>query len=195
MLSSHHKYGIVLLAAGNSQRFGSLKLTADIHGKPMFEYALKLYDCIPVACKIIVTQYEEIFYKAREMGFRAVLNEYPEMGISKSIGMGIVEAKKLMPDLEALMFGVCDQPYLSVETIEHLWQMLEENEAGIICPKAGEQLGNPVIFRQKYFEELALLTGDVGGKRVLRKHLDDVFYLNIENLQELKDIDYPRDLL
>lgn len=49
--------------------------------------------------------------------------------------------------------------------------------------------GNPVIFHQKYVEELLELTGDIGGKRVLKHHLEDGFYYEVSNEGELRDLD------
>ena len=53
--------------------------------------------------------------------------------------------------------------------------------------KAG-RMGNPVIFAYKYYEELKKLEGDVGGKCVLKKHLDDVQMFEM-SASELKDLD------
>ena len=47
---------------------------------------------------------------------------------------------------------------------------------------------NPVIFAYKYYEELKKLEGDVGGKCVLKKHLDDVQMFEMP-ASELKDLD------
>ena len=70
------KIGIIMLAAGNSRRFGSNKLLYEIQGKPMFCYILDtLYDvqknweqlpgepesCLEVS---VVTQYDFIAEQA-----------------------------------------------------------------------------------------------------------------------------------
>lgn len=49
--------------------------------------------------------------------------------------------------------------------------------------------GNPCIFSRKYFEELMELEGDVGGKRVIRKHRDDTSVLDVLDERELVDVD------
>lgn len=45
-----------------------------------------------------------------------------------------------------------------------------------------------MIFAYKYYEELKKLEGDVGGKCVLKKHLDDVQMFEMP-ASELKDLD------
>ena len=51
-------------------------------------------------------------------------------------------------------------------------------------------MGNPCIFRKKYFGELGLLIGDKGGKKVVLSHSDDVEIYQVAADQELLDIDY-----
>ena len=51
------------------------------------------------------------------------------------------------------------------------------------------EMKNPVIFSPKYEKELLLLKGDVGGKKVVKKHLDDVFLYEVDNKEELEDFD------
>ena len=50
----------------------------------------------------------------------------------------------------------------------------KDNQTGILCASHRGELGNPVIFSNCYKEELMQLKGDVGGKKVLKKHLADV---------------------
>ena len=38
-------------------------------------------------------------------------------------------------------------------------------------------LGNPVVIAEKYRKELMGLTGDKGGKRVVKRHMDDLYLI------------------
>ena len=51
------------------------------------------------------------------------------------------------------------------------------------------EFGNPAIFSEMYREELMTLEGDVGGKRVLRRHIDDLYLHEVDDGLELVDID------
>lgn len=53
----------------------------------------------------------------------------------------------------------------------------------------GTELGNPVYFYGRISKELLELAGDIGGKRVINKHLDETFFYDVEEEQELEDID------
>lgn len=50
--------------------------------------------------------------------------------------------------------------------------------------------GIPVFFRKKYYEELMKLSGDVGGKRVVVAHREDVAVMKVEDGREMVDVDF-----
>ena len=95
-------------------------------------------------------------------------NPHPEDGISSSVKIGLNASL----DADAVLFTVSDQPWLTSETI---------------CQG---KMGNPCIFDRKYYNELLSLEWDIGGKKVIMKHLDDTQIYEIEAGRELEDIDY-----
>ena len=62
--------------------------------------------------------------------------------------------------------------------------------ASVYC---GDIPGNPTLFSAVLIPELMDLSGDQGGRRVIRKH--SCFAVPIEDGRELKDIDVPDDLI
>ena len=59
------------------------------------------------------------------------------------------------------------------------------------CIRWNVKTVNPCIFGQKYYEELMEISGDKGGKKIIKKHPEDVAYLQIRNARELQDADEP----
>lgn len=51
-----------------------------------------------------------------------------------------------------------------------------------------------LYFSGKYYPELLALTGDTGGKRVMRKYMQDVALLEVPDKKELTDMDIPPDI-
>lgn len=135
--------------------------------------------------KIVVSQYEEIIENLKEEGYSTIWNRESEQGISKSIKLGIEAAK----EADAWCFMVADQPYIKGETIQKLTEEWEQSDKKIGCVSFRGRSGNPVIFAKEYYEEFMHLTGDVGGKKILKKHLDDVFYMEVSDEREIEDID------
>jgi molybdenum cofactor cytidylyltransferase len=155
----------------------------------MYRHILELLKEFPLYPKIIVTQYDEIAGSASEYGFEAILNHYPELGISHSIQLGLDAALKSVPSLEGVMFGVCDQPYLKRTSIERLVNAFYRTDKNIAALSFQESIGNPCIFGNKYYGELLALTLDVGGKRIIKRHPEDVELIMVQEEKELIDID------
>ncbi len=133
----------------------------------------------------VVTQYPEIMAEAEKVGIKTVLNPHPEEGISSSMKLG------LFPEADACLFMVADQPWLWVETLEGLFRRFLGSSKGMAAVAKNGEPGNPCIFSRKYYDRLMELTGDKGGKRVLKAHPEDVVLYEIENEKELTDVDLP----
>lgn len=195
------KYGlsIILLAAGDSKRFHGNKMLAEIDGEAMFLRMVKNIQGINAERKVIVTQYQEIMdYLEKSNGdfsIHTIKNEHSEKGISFSIQLGleycIADSHSNLAN--AYLFAVCDQPWLTQKSIENLIQAFNHSDKGIACLSYKGRLGNPVIFDEYYLKELLALEGDVGGKSIVKKHMDDVEIIEVEDEKELMDIDTRHD--
>ena len=63
-----------------------------------------------------------------------------------------------------------------------------KNPGKMICAGTKEKLGNPVLLDRAFFQDLKELEGDIGGKQVVRRHLEQVMLLETAP-EELQDID------
>jgi molybdenum cofactor cytidylyltransferase len=182
------KTGCVILAAGAGTRFGGKKLTAAVNGSPIFEY---IFDSLPLRLfhrVVVVTAEPLIIASAERRGFGIVLNDRPELGVSRSIRLGL----ETMADTQACMFCVADQPLLKKETISG---MLDAYESGsILMTSYNDRSGNPVIYPASLYSELIGLTGETFGKAVARLHLDLLRMYPVDDAYQLIDIDTREDL-
>jgi len=184
------KIVLILLAAGDSRRFKGNKLLHLFDGKPMYRYLVDEIGKLPEELfekKIVVTQYREIMDALGEEGYLVVENHESELGISHSIELGI-RAAEAWGDC-GFCFAVCDQPYLKGETVRTLVEGFLQSSKGIGCLSCQGELGNPAVFSCRYREELLALEGDVGGRRIIRRHPDDLFLCEVEDGRELVDVD------
>ena len=191
MQSKRVKLAFIMLAAGNSRRFGSNKLMYEVDGVPMYQRTLrqlrKAAEKIPDSRIILVTQpqYSEIIDVVKGTGAEVLFNPQPERGIASSMQIGLESAK----DADACMFTVADQPWLTAETIIALYDAFQSENKGMACIRHGEKTGNPCVFSKKYYKELMGITGDRGGKQVIKRHPEDVVYFKISDERELQDVD------
>ncbi len=187
--------GIVFMASGFGRRFGSNKLLHPLGGKPLYTHALSnLLKAVNELKRdntinlTVVSQYDEILAYAEKGGAIAVFNPESGKGITASIKLGI----NSLPDSENYAFFVADQPYLKAETTAAFVRSYQISGKTIGCVTDGKTSGNPVIFNRIYLSELLALEGDRGGKQVISKHPEEVFYYQV-NSQELFDLDIPED--
>jgi len=187
------KAGIIILAAGASSRFEGNKLSACYRGRMLFEYTLEAVSKIRKCPVYIVTAQDIIADAAQKLGFATVRNERAELGISLSIKLGIEACLSDHPDISAMLFCVCDQPELSASTMERIIETGIENPGSIVRPRSGKLYGNPCLWDRRFFEELASLSGDEGGRSIMKEHHDSIIYLDVPE-NELADIDYREDI-
>lgn len=187
------KIAFVMLAAGNSRRFGGNKLLYSVDQLPMYQQILeklmktreKLYGEGILGELTVVTQYEEIARAAEGAGAKVLFNPHPEEGISSSVKIGL----KANLDAEGCLFTVSDQPWLRQETIEQLVKLFIRSEKGIACVAHKNRLGNPCMFSPAYYKMLLALTGENGGKGIISACRNDTVVLNVKDEKELEDID------
>jgi CTP:molybdopterin cytidylyltransferase MocA len=178
------KIAVILEAAGNSSRFGSNKLLHVMDdGRPMAASILEAARSVDAYKKILVTQYDEVAAMAPD--FDVVMNDRPDLGISRSMQLGL----KVAGDADAYMFCVCDQPGLTKATLERLIEAYKKGTAGIVSLAWQGKMCNPKIFSSRYKEELMCLSGDTGGRQILASHKDDILLVEAESEEEVKDID------
>lgn len=150
----------------------------------------KIAESLPIGEKVLVTQYEEIFGSMKKARWTVVRNDAPEEGVSWSIRLGIQSILGKIRKGDAVSFFVCDQPFLKMETIVSFLSGYAASGKGIGCLTYKEQWGNPVVFSEVYLKELLSLSGDIGGKKVMKRHLQDTFFGEAASRQELEDVDY-----
>ena len=96
------KIGCVVLAAGNARRFGSNKLKAQVDGESLIRRAL---EAVPSGLvTVVVSQYPDILALAGEYGFAAVANDRPDLGLSRSVRLGL----ERLSDCDGVLFLVSD---------------------------------------------------------------------------------------
>lgn len=155
------KLGCILMAAGAGQRFGGNKLLAAYDGLPLYVRALR---CIPAeefAGVAVVAHDEAILSAARAHGFVPVYNPAPEDGVSRTIALGM----RALPEMDALLFLVADQPLLRRESISAELAFFRAHSGNIVAMGHGVQRGNPAIFQSNSSPVYARLQGTRGAAR------------------------------
>lgn len=180
--------GCVLLAAGRGIRFGENKLLYPVDGEPMVSRALLAAPAAWFARAVAVVSDAQVALLAGKAGYETVLNPTPQAGQGGSVALGAAR----MRGLDAALFCLGDQPYLTRETVGRLigaWR------PGDICALAhAGRRGNPVLFPAGCLEALAALAPRQNGRDVLAAYAGRVRLIEAGSGRELRDIDVPGDL-
>ena len=198
------RYAIVVLAAGAGVRFGGDKLHTLADGVPMYERMLENVRAFSSFPAYIVTGDEKIATEAKKRGITPVKNDHPEEGISLSLRLGLEAAlgsvgkaggifneEERMP--KGVLFSVCDQPHLTVATMQNIFRMASLHPGSIVCAGHEGRAGNPVLWDRSYFPELMALSGDVGGRQIMDRHRRNVRIVETDE-RELNDVDRRKDI-
>lgn len=180
----------IVLASGFSRRMGFNKLLMPVDGKMMVQYTLELLEKIDFYEKIIVTAYKEIEELSKQYRYKTIINKQPDEGQSVSMKLGI----EACPEADGYMFFNGDMPYLEVDTVNKMIEQFRLNPTKIIVPRYGQRNGSPVLFSECYKAELMNVTGDIGGRFVIRNHHHHVIYVDVKNKRQGYDIDREEDL-
>ena len=173
----------IILAAGASSRFGSIKALAEWEGKTLLQSAI---ECAPDPEKIVVVigAHIEPLKDAISDTIYVSVNENWEQGMGSSIASGVEFAASHGADV-ALIVPV-DQPFV---TSMHLLRLAEKarDEGRFILTCDNSVTGPPAAIPSKCFPAAATLKA-----QGLKKVFDD--YGTIEAANILCDADTPEEL-
>ena len=193
---TYSKIGFLFLGAGSSNRMrGRDKLLEKIHGVPLIEgltnEALSLKVPVFITIPATNTKRKAIISKTNAT-IIPVLD--PKLGIGHSIAEGITEITKTF-NFSSLAICPSDLPALKANSLKLLLNHFFKSPKLICRPVNLEssRAGHPVIFPKKYFEELKLIKGDTGARKILQKNENAINrYITGDN-SYFHDLDTPED--
>ena len=183
----------LLLAAGSSSRIGKPKMLLSFNGKTLLQHTIDEVNKLKHSKLLVVTGCYHSLLKEilvqQQIDF--IENQHWEEGMGSSIQKGITYILQHYHNVNSVIILVCDQPYISAALLDELIATKKQTNKGIIASEYHDTTGTPVLFDKKYFEQLALLNGQYGAKKLLQQFKDDVTRV-VFSLGEV-DIDTKED--
>src|SRR6266480_6415136 len=170
------KTGALILAAGESSRFGRPKQLIQFRGKSLLHRivdAAKKARCSPTVA-VIGSDREEVERELKAVGAIIVENENWRLGIGTSIRAGMRRLIDNAPTLEAVVLLVCDQPFVNARTIAQLITLREKTKRAIVASSYANTLGVPALFDRSCFQELLALDNATGAKMIILSNRERV---------------------
>jgi len=177
----------VILAAGESRRFGSPKQLAQLEGRSLLEHVISAADDAGLRPVIAVVP----VWLTRPAGLastwlRWVRNPHPERGMSHSLRLGFAA---LPDETDAAVILLGDQPTVAAADIRRL--VAARGAAPVLASRVGSHLAPPVLIERERFAIVAEAAGDAGLRGVLDAHPEWVHEVVAE---PRADVDTPGDL-
>lgn len=181
----------IVLAAGQSVRFGQPKQLLDWKDKPFVRQVAETALHAGLSPVIVVTgaDAEKVENALTGLDMNIIHNENWQSGQGLSIAAGV---HALPENTGSAIFLLADQPQIGVDVIRALTEAHTQGLPSILAPLVlEEKRANPVLFDRVTFPDLLALTGDVGGRAIFDKHR--VEYLPWHDDTLLLDVDTPED--
>ena len=177
----------LILAAGAGSRFGaSPKQLADLHGRPLLQWAIDAQTAVdpgtldPIV--VVLGSHASEIRAAIDLGrARAVICEEWNAGQSASLRCGL----SALAGAERVLVTLGDAPLLTPEVIARF-----AGEAPGTRAVYDGRPGHPVVLGPDHVRALPVVTADRGARAVLA----DARTIEIGHLCSGRDIDTPKDL-
>ncbi len=206
-LLHHHIHAVhepiagIILAAGESKRFGKPKQLLEWKGQPFVRAVAQTALQAGLSPVIVVTGANAENVEAALQGLEVLIvrNDNWHSGQGSSVREGIQAILSPPPSLHdtspqgvnvgGAVFLLADQPQVTGTVIQALKEKHAEGLYPIVAPLVMDRRGNPVLFDRIAFPDLLNIEGDSGGRAIFHKHR--VEYLPWHDDSLLLDVDTP----
>ena len=188
------KIGILILAAGASSRLGEAKQLLKFEGKTLLRRAAETALAANQYLVAVVLGFNADVLKTEieDLPLEIVAATDWQDGMSRSISAGLRRLTETAPDLSAAVVMLCDQPLITLQTIEKLIEEYQKTGKAIVAAEYNETIGVPALFAREKFDELLALKGDAGARSLIKKQAASEL-AKIAVPEAAFDVDTPTD--
>jgi len=188
--------GALILAAGQSRRFGSDKREAQLpSGESVITATVRQarnhFDSV---CVVLRSSDQAVAEMLTQLGPDINVTHAPmaHLGMGHSLAHGIDQVR----DWSGAAICLADMPFHRAETLSALTRQFGQTSlpSPIIIPMHEGQSGHPVIFHRNHFAALSKLEGDQGARRVIEGNAEHLIKIELDDPGIVQDIDQPEDL-
>jgi len=182
--------GILILAAGNSRRFGSDKRRATLaSGQTLLGAALESARASGLPLRICLGHADtELADSLRGQGYEVQLCRHSDLGMGATLADGAAG----LGEWAGVLVALADMAWIAPDTYRLMAEGIKHDS--ICAPYYKGQRGHPVGFGSGFYPELTGLAGDRGARALLDRFKPQVKRVEVSDPGVLRDADTPADL-
>ena len=186
-------WSAIVLAAGQSSRFGGGKLRAVYQEKPVLDWVLDAALACPVSEVVVVWGSDQQIGANLPIDgrIRGVWAKDHALGMGASLGEGL---RALNPQSQGVFVFLGDMPRVPISLVSHLIAAIGQGALAAAPVFAGRR-GHPVLISAALFDQIGRLRGDQGAGKILDQLGEKLALIKAPDDGCLFDIDRPGDLL
>lgn len=194
MTEAHQITGLsaLVLAAGESSRYGQCKQLVEINGSSLVQLAVNRLLALfpPDRINIVVGASSQAVARAiSELPVNVVHNKHWQTGMASSLKAGI---NSLETGCRAVMVTLCDQALVTETHLRRLLDLWHADPSDITASCYTDTIGTPAIIPAEFYPQVLALEGDAGAKSILKSNPKRVRTIAIPEAEF--DLDVPADL-
>jgi molybdenum cofactor cytidylyltransferase len=184
--------GIIILAAGESNRLGQPKQNLIFNGQTLLQRAVD--SALQSECKPVIVVLGANSDQIGPITDTTILyNESWPEGMASSIRTAINELNKHL-SVDKVIIMLCDQPFVNATLLNALIDKQVQTGKPIVACAYSGTTGVPVLFDHSLFAELLLLQGHEGAKKILITHANQIATIPFEkgniDIDTISDYNY-----
>ncbi|MDY0235889.1 MAG: NTP transferase domain-containing protein [Gudongella sp.] len=181
----------IILASGYSKRMRRDKLLLEFNSKKAVENVILAAKNSMLSRVILVYRRDKIRIIGESHGIEAIENNRAYLGQSESVKLGVSQAD----NVEGYLFLVGDQPLISADFINQIILKFKTCGKGIVIPIYKDKIKMPILFSNKYRDELLASEGEQGGYEIIENNPADIIYIDVKDFYEVADFDHYEEYL
>ena len=179
----------LLLAAGESTRFGANKLTTPLSGRALVLYAVQALSPCDRIIAVVRPDDDELQSLLQTTEVITVTNTKAWRGMGSSIACGVNASR----GSDGWCILPADMPRVTTVTTLRIVNALRTGVA-LVAPFYQNRRGHPVGFNKDYASSLTTLKSEYGARSIIEEHQDKLLRIDTDDAGVVLDIDTAKEL-
>jgi molybdenum cofactor cytidylyltransferase len=182
----------IVLAAGASSRMEQQKLLLPFQESTVIEKVIRLAEHVVKSNIVVVlgADHEKVRRQTGNPDLKYAVNENFKDGMLSSVICGF---EALPENARAAVLFLGDQPQIPADVPLQVVSAWREKNKGIVIPACSGKRGHPVLIETRYKDEIKKLDPEKGLRILSEKFKTDVYEVECNAPEILRDIDTPED--